>query len=168
MTPCSLADLPHRSAVKSVQFDYSTQQLTDLHTTTGLYSPGTFAADYRRFGKNDQSHFRQCTLLDSRICMIFSGPYSRVEQLTLLDPWQDLRYLATWRGTRRLAKLPITPGARGNTVVKVLCYKSERHCFDPSWCQWIFHWHKNPSDRAMALGSTQPLTEMSTRSISWG
>ena len=32
----------------------------------------------------------------------------------------------------------------------------------------IFHWHKNPSDRTMALGSTQPLTEMSTRSISWG
>jgi hypothetical protein len=31
----------------------------------------------------------------------------------------------------------------------------------------IFHCH-NPSDRTMALGSTQPLTEMSTRSISWG
>jgi len=31
-----------------------------------------------------------------------------------------------------------------------------------------FHcWH-NPSDRTLALGSTQPLTEMSTRSISWG
>ena len=30
----------------------------------------------------------------------------------------------------------------------------------------IFHWH-NLSDRSMALGSTQPLTEMSTRSISW-
>jgi hypothetical protein len=29
----------------------------------------------------------------------------------------------------------------------------------------IFHWH-NPSDRTMDLGSTQPLTEMSTRSIS--
>jgi len=27
---------------------------------------------------------------------------------------------------------------------------------------------KNPSNRTMALGSTQPLTEMSTRSISWG
>jgi len=26
----------------------------------------------------------------------------------------------------------------------------------------------NPSDRTMALGSTQPITEMSTRSISWG
>ena len=28
----------------------------------------------------------------------------------------------------------------------------------------IFHWHK-PSDRTMALGSTQPLTEMSTRNL---
>ena len=31
----------------------------------------------------------------------------------------------------------------------------------------IFHWH-NPPDRTMVLGSTQPLTEMSTRRISWG
>jgi hypothetical protein len=31
----------------------------------------------------------------------------------------------------------------------------------------IFHWH-NPSGRTMALGSTQPLTEMSTMNISWG
>ena len=30
----------------------------------------------------------------------------------------------------------------------------------------IFHL-RNPSDRTMALGSTQPLTEMSTGSISW-
>jgi hypothetical protein len=30
----------------------------------------------------------------------------------------------------------------------------------------IFHWH-NPSDRTTALGSTQPLIEMSTKSISW-
>ena len=31
----------------------------------------------------------------------------------------------------------------------------------------IFRWH-NPSGRTMALGSNQPLTEMSTRNISWG
>ena len=31
----------------------------------------------------------------------------------------------------------------------------------------IFHWH-NPSSHTMALGLTQPLTEMSTRNISWG
>jgi len=30
----------------------------------------------------------------------------------------------------------------------------------------IFQWH-NPSGRTTALGSTQPLTEMSTRCISW-
>ena len=30
----------------------------------------------------------------------------------------------------------------------------------------IFHWH-NPSGRTMTLGSTLPLTEMSTRNISW-
>jgi len=27
---------------------------------------------------------------------------------------------------------------RGGTVVKVLCYKSEGRCFDPSWCHWKF------------------------------
>jgi len=47
-------------------------------------------------------------------------------------------------------------------VVKALCYKSEGRWFDPSWCHWNF------SDRTMALGSTQPLTEMSTRRISLG
>jgi len=31
----------------------------------------------------------------------------------------------------------------------------------------IFHW-RNPSGCTMALGLTQPLTEMSTRNISWG
>jgi hypothetical protein len=31
----------------------------------------------------------------------------------------------------------------------------------------FFHCH-NLFDRTMAMGSTQPLTEMSTRSISWG
>jgi hypothetical protein len=31
----------------------------------------------------------------------------------------------------------------------------------------FFHWH-NPVGRTVALGSTQPLTEMSTRNISWG
>ena len=57
---------------------------------------------------------------------------------------------------------------RGSTVVKVLCYKSEGHWFDPSWCHWNFSLTQNPSDRTMALGLTRPLTQMSTRSISWG
>ena len=27
---------------------------------------------------------------------------------------------------------------RVGTVAKVLCYKSEGRCFDPSWCHWNF------------------------------
>jgi len=43
-----------------------------------------------------------------------------------------------------------------------------RHCAGsiPDGVIAILHWH-NPSGRTMALGLTQPLTEMSTRNISW-
>jgi hypothetical protein len=35
--------------------------------------------------------------------------------------------------------------------------------------RWIFfHFIPNPSSRTMALGSTPPLTEMSTRNLNWG
>jgi len=37
----------------------------------------------------------------------------------------------------------------------------------PDGVSGIFYWH-NPSGRTMTLGLTQPLTEMSTRNISWG
>ena len=49
-------------------------------------------------------------------------------------------------------------------LVEALLYKPDGRGFDPSWCLWIFY----PSNRTMTLGSTQPLTERSTRSISWG
>jgi hypothetical protein len=50
-----------------------------------------------------------------------------------------------------------------------------RHCatsrkvagWSPDVIGFFFHWH-NPSGRTVALGLTQPLTEMSTRNISWG
>ena len=45
---------------------------------------------------------------------------------------------------------------RGSTVVKVLCYKVAGSI--PTGVTGFF----------MTLGSTQPLIEMSTRSISWG
>jgi len=58
-------------------------------------------------------------------------------------------------------------GDRSSTAVKVLRYKSKVAASIPDSVIRIFYWH-NPSDRTMALGSTQPLTEMSTRSISEG
>jgi hypothetical protein len=57
-------------------------------------------------------------------------------------------------------------GDSGSTVVKVLRYKSEGRWFDPRLSLEFFIGIN--SDRTMALGSTQPQTEMSTRSISWG
>jgi hypothetical protein len=50
-------------------------------------------------------------------------------------------------------------------VVKVLHYKSEGLIPDGVMEFFI---DINLSDSTMALGSTQPLTEMSTRNISWG
>ena len=49
-------------------------------------------------------------------------------------------------------------------LVEALHYKSEGPLFDSRWC----HRESNPSGRTMALGLTQPITEMSTRNISWG
>jgi hypothetical protein len=52
-------------------------------------------------------------------------------------------------------------------LVEALRYKLEGHGFDSRWCQREICLH-NPSGCTMALGLTQPLTEMSTRNISWG
>jgi hypothetical protein len=46
-------------------------------------------------------------------------------------------------------------GARGSVVVEALCYKPEDEV--------DFSNLPNPAGRTMALGSTQPLTEMNTR-----
>jgi hypothetical protein len=63
----------------------------------------------------------------------------------------------------------------------IYCFRGTR------WCNWlkhcttsrkvavsipdgviiIFHWH-NPSGRSVSLGSTQSVTKMSNRNISWG
>jgi hypothetical protein len=60
-----------------------------------------------------------------------------------------------------------TRGARGAVVVEALRYKPEGRGFDSRWCRWIFTL-TNPSGRTMVLGSTQPLSEMSSRNIFWG
>jgi hypothetical protein len=57
--------------------------------------------------------------------------------------------------------------ARGGAVGEALRYKPEGRGIDSRCVIGIFHWH-NPFGRTMALGSTQPLTEMNIRNISWG
>ena len=59
-------------------------------------------------------------------------------------------------------------GDRGGAVGWGTCATSQKVAGSiPDGVIGIFHWH-NPSGRTMALGSTQPLTEMSTGNISWG
>jgi hypothetical protein len=60
-----------------------------------------------------------------------------------------------------------TLGHAVTQLVEALHYKPVGREFNARWSHWIFHW-LNPFGHAMALGSTQSLTEMSTRDISWG
>ena len=77
-------------------------------------------------------------------------------------PYEVYRLFSYKFVTGRVCQL----GDRGSTVVKVLCTNRKVAGSIPDGVIEIFHWH-NPSDRTMTLGSTQPLTEMSTRSIYW-
>jgi hypothetical protein len=53
--------------------------------------------------------------------------------------------------------------------VEALCYRQEGRGFDPRRGHWIFFFSlPNPSSRIMALGSTQPLTEIRTRNLPGG
>jgi hypothetical protein len=60
-----------------------------------------------------------------------------------------------------------TGGTRGGVVVKALRYNRQVAGSIPDGVIGIFQLH-NPTGRTMALGSTQPVIEMSTRCISWG
>ena len=77
-------------------------------------------------------------------------------------------YIYIYMGTAVYIYIYINMVDRGSTAIKVLRYKSEGRWFDSRWCHYNFSLTQNPSDRNIALGSTQPLTEMSTGSISWG
>jgi hypothetical protein len=52
-------------------------------------------------------------------------------------------------------------------LVEELRYMPEGRGFDSRWIIEIFNW-LIPSSFTVALGSTQPRIEMSTRNISWG
>ena len=72
----------------------------------------------------------------------------------MLNQYESVIYQKAWR--RKIITL-LSKGPTNRKVAGSI----------PAGVIGIFRWH-NPSDRTMALGSTQPLTEMSTRSISWG
>jgi hypothetical protein len=77
---------------------------------------------------------------------------------TLLPVFKFLKsfgkFNSVWRNLRKHA-------------VKALSYKTQSHGFDSRWGNWFFNW-SNYYSRIMTLGSTQPLTEMSTRNLPGG
>ena len=77
------------------------------------------------------------------------------ENMGFWDEWLEIFLLTQYVGHAVLQ------------IVKPLGYKPVGRGFNSRGTTVIFHWHY-PSGRTVALGSTQPLTEMSTRSISWG
>jgi hypothetical protein len=75
-------------------------------------------------------------------------PY--IPQILILQSYKILFYVRNWYN-------------RGYMVaqsVKALRYKPDGRVFDSRWCQLEFF--------SVALELTQPVTEMSTRNVSWG
>jgi hypothetical protein len=67
--------------------------------------------------------------------------------------------------------ITLTTGACGSVAVEALCYKPAGRGIASRWGGFFFSNLPNPSGCTMALGSTQPLTEMSTRNLkkeTWG
>ena len=96
-------------------------------------------------------------------------PYIRGRWLRVSLYWVPVILLNDLSHTRSIVINTDTGnyGSRLVQLVEALRYKPEGREFDSWWGNSIFHW-LNPSGRTMTLGSTQPLTEMSTRNNSWG
>jgi hypothetical protein len=112
--------------------------------------------------------------------VLLATRFSSVTWFTILTPLWLLSWcrpsfpLSVWN-------YPLFPVLQYNLVNIFIWYigKCERPLMVAQWLRCcatnrkvvgsigIFHWH-NLSDRTMALGSIQRLTEMSTRSIFWG
>jgi len=145
-------------------------QETDIHSLGGIrtHDPSNRAATDPHVGlrgHRDGIYGSMCTQIwvpTSRLRNAAVGYETVRATRSCFDLQNFVTILVHKFGLQKFTRSLIRGGDRGSTVVKVLCYKSEGR-----WCHWIFHWH-NPSDRTMALGSTQPITELSTRSISWG
>ena len=84
-----------------------------------------------------------CTSLLPHTCYMPRPSHSRFDHPSNIRRGVEIIKLALmYFSPRYFTNLICLFGARGSTVVKVLCYKSEGRWFDPSWCHWIFHWHQ--------------------------
>jgi hypothetical protein len=84
-----------------------------------------------------------------------------------LCPRTKYTYWATAPCRRSQCQLLLGGESTVTELVEALCYKPEGRRFDSRWGHWIFNL-PNLSNSTMALGLTQPVTEMSNRNLPRG
>ena len=106
-----------------------------------------------------------CVCVACHCWFIFSGKeYFVLREFYNLMPWfLTLGCSVEWLGLQH----DIAWGTRWRSWLRHCATSRKVTGSIPDGVIGIFHW-RNPSSRTMALGLTQPLTEMSTRNISWG
>jgi len=103
------------------------------------------------------SNLNHSTVCSNRFLCCFSHS---IQEITKPESWLGSNYFL-------LNPFHLIISHLGTAVAQWLrcCATNQVAGLIPNGVIGIFHWH-NLSDHTMALGSTQPLTEMSTRSIS--
>ena len=111
------------------------------------------------------------TVVEGWVCMIASHYIFKIVKIIGAFVYVILKKIFQIKLVYFVYKAIIFPvvlygcGVRSGVVVKALRYKPAGRGFNSRWCQDFSPWH-NPASRTMALGWTQPLTEMSTRCVS--
>ena len=136
----SHSDTPH-----SVELRWKSDQ-PDAEISTWQHT--TLTRDRHPYPKRDSNPQFQAIV---RVIIIISLCYS-YEVFQILQYFSNL--MCFWR--HAVAQL-----------FEALRCKPQGRGFDSDSVIGFFHWH-NPSGRTMVLGSTQLLTEMSTRNVFWG
>jgi hypothetical protein len=93
---------------------------------------------------------------------ISNGPFTTILQKGKRERMLMVRNSQFWDIFHRLRG-----NSGGNSWFRHYTTSRKVACSIPDGVIGIFHWH-NHSGRTVTLGSTQPLTEMGTRNISWG
>jgi len=122
------------------------------------YCPGVDSASNRN---EYQEHFLGVKAVGAQGWQPYHHPLPLWWNLGTLTSWNPLSHSSPCNGTALLFII-----ISGTAIAQWLrCCATNRKVAGsiPAGVIGIFH-----SDRTMVLGSTQPLTEMSTRSISWG
>jgi hypothetical protein len=102
-----------------------------------------------------------------RVCFMKKSIWTLLMCLIIMDYLYNVKLLHVLYTVLVTGQYSLEGGTRWCSRMRN-CSTSQKFAGSiPDGVTWIFHQH-NPSGHTMTLGLTQPLTEMSTRNISWG